>query len=144
MTTQYVYPATVEVDEAGFYLVTFPDVPEAGTDATTREEALAEAQNALIAALGGYIEGRRDIPAASRATPDQVAVYLPPLVAAKLALYQAMREEGITNVELGRRLGISEGAVRRLLDLDHRSHISQVEGALEILGRRLVVSVEAA
>ncbi len=36
------YPATVAVDEAGFYLVTFPDVPEAGTDAETREEALRE------------------------------------------------------------------------------------------------------
>jgi predicted RNase H-like HicB family nuclease len=29
------YPATVKVDTAGFYLVTFPDVPEAGTDANT-------------------------------------------------------------------------------------------------------------
>ena len=29
---QFIYPATIAVDTAGFHLVTFPDVPEAGTD----------------------------------------------------------------------------------------------------------------
>jgi antitoxin HicB len=138
------YPATIKVDRAGFYLVTFPDVPEAGTDAETREEALGEAADALIAALGGYVNDRRPIPQPSRAKPGQVLISLPTLVAAKLALYEAMRERGISNVELGRQLGISEGAVRRLLDLDHRSHIGQVELALQILGHRLVTTVQAA
>src|SRR3546814_5497871 len=54
---------------------------------------------------------------------------LPPLVAAKLALYQAMREEGVTQVALARRIGRDQKEVRRLLDLDHRSHIGQVEDA---------------
>ena len=138
------YPATVKVDRAGFHLVTFPDVPEAGTDAETREEALREAIDALIAALGGYVTDRRPIPQPSRAKPGQVLIILPTLVAAKLALYEAMREAGISNVELGRQLGISEGAVRRLLDLDHRSHISQVEAGLQSLGQCLVVTVQAA
>ena len=138
------YPATVEVDTAGFHLVTFPDVPEAGTDAETREEALHEATDALIAALGGYLHGRRPIPRPSKAKSGQMVITLPALVAAKLALYEAMRETGSSNAELGRRLGISEGAVRRLLDLDHRSHISQVEAGLQVLGHRLVVDVQAA
>ena len=68
-------------------------------------------------------------------------VALPVLVVAKLALYEAMRTAMVTNTELGRRLGISEGAVRWLVDLDHRSHIGQVEAALAALGRRLVVVV---
>jgi antitoxin HicB len=138
------YPATVEVDTAGFHLVTFPDVPEAGTDAQTREEALREAADALIAALGGYIHGRRPIPKPSKAKAGQVMITLPTLVMAKLALYEAVREAGISNVELGRRLGINESAVRRLLDLDHRSHIGQVEAGLQVLGHRLVVDVQAA
>jgi len=78
------------------------------------------------------------------AKPGRVLISLPTLVAAKLALYEAMRKGGISNVELGRQLGISEGAVRRLLDLDHRSHIGQVELALQILGHRLVTTVQAA
>jgi antitoxin HicB len=138
------YPATVKADTAGFYLVTFPDVPEAGTDANTREEALREAVDALIAALGGYVQARRPIPKPSKAKPGQVMITLPTLVTAKLALYEAMCEAGLSNTELGRRLGSSEGAVRRLLDLDHRSHIGQVEAGLQALGQRLVVDVQAA
>ncbi|MBI3801271.1 MAG: winged helix-turn-helix transcriptional regulator, partial [Deltaproteobacteria bacterium] len=133
-----------KVDTAGFYLVTFPDVPEAGTDANTREEALREAVDALIAGLGGYVYARRPIPKPSKARPGQIMLTLPTLVTAKLALYEAMRKAGLSNSELGRRLGISEGAVRRLLDLDHRSHISQVEAGLQVLGHRLVVDVQAA
>ena len=41
------------------------------------------------------------------------------------------------------RLGTVEGTVRCLVDLDHRSHIGQVESALEVLGRRLVVEIRA-
>ena len=140
----FAYPATVTVDTAGFYLVTFPDIPEAGTDAETREEALHEAPDALVVALDGYIEARRPIPSPTPANPGQVLVALPVLVAAKLALYEAMWTAKVTNTELGQRLGISEGAVRRLVDLDHRSHIGQVEVALAALGRRLVVDVNAA
>jgi antitoxin HicB len=144
MTVKYAYPATIEVDEAGFYLVTFPDIPEAGTDAETQNDAVSEAADCLIAALGGYINARRDIPNPSLLKSGQIVVTLPPLAAAKLALYQTLREQGMNNVELGRRLGISEGAVRRLLDLDHRSHIGQVDAALSVLGKRLTVTVEAA
>lgn len=138
------YPATVKIDSAGFHLVTFPDVPEVGTDAETREEALEESVDSLIAALGAYIHARRAIPKPSKAKRGQMIVALPTLVSAKLALYAALREAEVSNVELGRRLGISEGAVRRLLDLDHRSHIGQVEAGLQALGRRLKVEVQEA
>ena len=66
-----------------------------------------------------------------------------PLVAAKLALYEAMRAQRITRTDLARRLGLQENAVRRLLDLDHRSHIDQLDRALAALGRRLEVRVLA-
>ncbi len=68
-------------------------------------------------------------------------VILPPLVAAKLALYEAMRAQQMTRTELARRLGLQENAVRRLLDLDHRSHIDQIDRALAALGKRLEVQV---
>ena len=142
-TKTFRYPALVETDAAGFYVATFPDVPEAGTDAPTREEALDEAVDALIAGLGGYVSAKRPIPKPSRLRLGQVLISTPALVAAKLALYEAMRETGMSNVGLGRRLGISEGAVRRLLDLDHRSHIGQVEDALRALGHRLIVEIDA-
>ena len=55
-----------------------------------------------------------------------------------------MREAGTNNTQLADRLGIRETAVRRLLDLDLRSHIGQVENALAVLGKRLIVEVRGA
>ena len=137
------YPVRLERDDRGAVLVSFPDIPEALTEGATEGEALAEAQDCLIAALGGYMDDRRDIPRPSpgRGRP---LVALPALAAAKIALYRAMRERGLSNAALARRLGTMEGTVRRLIDLDHRSHIGQVETALAALGQRLVVATRAA
>ena len=146
MTTRSVrlaYPVRLEAEEGGAVLASFPDVPEALTEGATEREALARAEDCLVAALGGYIEARRDVPrpAPGRGRP---LVALPALAAAKIALYCAMRERGVGNAALARRLGTVEGTVRRLLDLDHRSHIGQVEAALHALGQRLVVATQAA
>ena len=55
-----------------------------------------------------------------------------------------MRTQGVGNTALAERLAVSEGAVRRLIDPDHRSHIGQVEAALHALGQRLVIATQAA
>ena len=55
----------------------------------------------------------------------------PALVAAKLALHPG-------------KLGITEDAVRRLLDLDHAARIEQLEQALALLGKKPVVDIMAA
>jgi antitoxin HicB len=122
---KFIYPASIEVDTAGVHLVTFPDVPGVGTHAESREAALEEAPDCLMAALGGYMEAKQAIPQPSKIKRGYVRVSLPILVTAKLALYEAMRTGNVTNVELGRRLGVSEGAVRRQVDLAHRSQIGQ-------------------
>ena len=62
---RYVYPARLARDASGRILAKFPDVPEALTDGADREEALAEAQDALLAALSGYVRARRSIPVLS-------------------------------------------------------------------------------
>ena len=55
-----------------------------------------------------------------------------------------MREQGVTNVALAGRLGLSESAIRKLLNPDHRSHISGVTKALRAVGRNLVIEDRAA
>jgi len=141
---RYSYPATPAEQEDGSFLVSFTDIPEALTEGETLDETAAEARDALTAALAGYVHARQDIPAPSSATPGQTLIHLPPLVAAKLALYESMRHQGVSNVGLARRLGIAENAVRRLIDPDHRSHIGQVEKALDALNVQLVVEALAA
>ena len=143
---RYVYPCTLTHDdeEGKGFVVRFPDVPEAITGAKTREDSLKMAQDGLAIALGMYVKCRESIPSPSPVAPGQVLVAVPPIVAAKLALYSAIRNQGVTNVALAARLGLSEGAVRRLVNPSHRSHISQVEKALQAVGRTLVVEDRAA
>ena len=143
MTRRLQWPAESERQDDGSVLVSFPDIPEALTDRETEAEARAQAQDCLIAAIAGYIGERRAIPWPSPAR-ERVAIALPALIAAKVALYGAMRARGISNTALAGALGLSEGAVRRLIDLDHRSHIGQIETVLDSLGRRLTVATQAA
>ena len=140
----YAYPCQLAPDEDGGLVVTFPDVPEAITGGRNRAEAMAMAEDALATALAGYVHEKWDIPAPSEASDGQVSVPVPTVVAAKLALYTAMKAQRITKVELAERLGVSESAVRKLTNPDHRSHISQVQRALRSVGRSLKVEVTAA
>lgn len=141
---QYEYPCVLAPENGGGFSVSFPDVPEALTCGNSRAEALALAEEALAVALGAYMRSRENVPSPSRATRHQQLVAVPPIVAAKLALYNAMRREGLTRVALAGRLELSEGAVRKLLNPDHRSHISQIQKALRAVGRGLVISDRAA
>ena len=140
----YSYPCQLTSDEGGGFVATFPDVPEAITGGSDRAETLALAEDALAAALAGYAHAKRDIPAPSEAADGHALVAVPPVAAAKLALYAAMKAQRITKVELAERLGVSESAVRKLTSPDHRSHMSQIQKALKAVGRSLAVEVTAA
>ena len=137
---RYLYPCILTPEEGGGFVVSFPEVPGANTCGDDRAEALAMAEDALAVALAGHVHERWDIPVpeSSRARSRSL-VAVPPLVAAKLVLYSAMREQGLTKTALAERLGLSESVVRRLLNPDHRAHISQIERALRVVGRRLAV-----
>ena len=140
----YAYPCQFILDEDGVLVSTFPDVPESISGGKDRTEALAMAEDALAVALAGYVHENRDIPAPNAVSDGQELVAVPTVVAAKLALYTAMRAQRVTKVELASRLGISESAVRKLANPDHRSHISQVQKALREVGRSMVIEVTAA
>ena len=145
---RYVYPCNIvrDVEEERAtgreaYAVTFPDVYGANTGGWSWEEALEMAKDCLGVALGMYVKAHEDIPTPSQLAEGQAPVAVAPVVAAKLALYAAMREQGVANVALAARLGMQETAVRRLLDPGHRWSVEKV---LEALGRSLVVEDRAA
>lgn len=140
---RYAYPFTLTPDEDGRLVVAFPDVKGASTDGADEAEAVANASDSLIAALIGHIALRKPIPRPSPAR-GRSTISLPPLVAAKLGLYTAMLERQVTSAELADRMGRPEPEVRRLLDLDHRSDIGQIEAALAELGKRLEIRVRDA
>jgi len=139
---QFVYPADVERDEAGYFLVTFPDFPEAGTDGETLEEALAEAADCLAEAVAGRIARTQNIPKAARKQKGQYAIAIPAQIAAKAALYLAMKETGIDRFDLARRLGCDVKEVRCLVDPKQPAEIQRIEEALAAIGQELVVGVQ--
>ncbi|MGC9269128.1 type II toxin-antitoxin system HicB family antitoxin [Acidiphilium sp.] len=136
---RFAYP--IEIDEAADGItVAFPDVPEAITAGVTRAEAIERAADTLVSALSFYVEEGEPLPRPSPAK-GRPMISVTALEAAKLALHDAMTEAGLSKVELARRMGKDERAIRRLLDPLHRSHIGEVETALRGLGKRVEVSV---
>lgn len=142
--TRYVYPAELEPEPDGSAVnLSFPDVPGARTWGEDEAEALVLAEDCLVTALYGCVRFHEPIPKPGPAR-GRPMIPVPPLVAAKLALYSAMRERRVSTAELARRLGIGEHVVHALLHLKRRTHLGQLERALAELGVRLEVTVRSA
>lgn len=139
----YAYPYDLLPQPEGGFTVVFPDVPEAITQGESETEVAAMAEDALITALSFYTDRGEPLPSPSQPGGRRLA-YLPPLVAAKLALHDAMLAMPISNSALARRLGTDEKTVRRLRDPLHQSRIGQVDAALRALGKRISIVIEAA
>lgn len=132
------YFANFEPDGDGF-LVTFPDLPEAITGGKDREEAQANAQDALEVVLLTYlVDG---LPFPQPAAKEGVPVTISARAAVKIAFITAFRASGLTRVELARRLDKAENEVRRMLDPYHHTKLASMEAGLKALGKQLVVSV---
>jgi antitoxin HicB len=141
--TRLAFPVDLGTDEDGRVVARVADVPGCVTDGATRYEALAEAADALEEAIAALMEARRDVPVPSAAR-GRPRVVPGAVMAAKVALYIALRETSTSNVALAQRLGVAETEVRRMIDPRHKTKIGRLEAGLAALGRRLVVSVEAA
>jgi antitoxin HicB len=137
------YPVKLEPAEEGGFVVSFPDVPEAHTQGEDKAEALLRAVDALETALSFYTDEGTDLPHASKPKRGQYTVRPRAQASLALAIYQAMREEGVRKSELARRLGWHMPQVDRVLDMNHASRLDQAEAALAALGRDLSVQVEA-
>ena len=140
-----VYPASFLPEENGKGLhVRFRDLPEALTGGDDLDDALAQAADCLAEALAGRIRRGDTIPVPSRPKRGQKAIGVPLYLAPKLALYLAVRDQGLRNTELARRLGVSETVVRRMLDPKHNTKPERIQAALAALGKKIVVSFEDA
>ena len=86
-----------------------------------RREAVEEAIDCLGSVIAFRIAEKKEIPAPSPLKRGQRLVPVPLWIAGTLALYLAMREQGVNNSELARRLGVRETVVRRMLDPEHET-----------------------
>ena len=135
------YPAVMERDEDGRYVIVFPDFGWGATDGATRDEALAEAGDLLRELIAATMREGNDLPEPSRATKRRPLVIPPVPIALKAALYEAFRNAGMSQRRLARDLDVAESEVRRMLDPDHATKAGTIDHALRRLGRCVSVTV---
>jgi len=138
------YPVKLTKLSNGGVMAEFRDAPEALTQGADEVNALLWAQDALLVALSAYMEDHRDIPAPSIAKRGERLVAIPPSQAMKLAIYQAMRKQKVTQAELGEMLGVDGRQVRRILDLGHATRLDDLVRALKTLGKEVSVEIRDA
>ena len=139
------YPASFLPEENGKgFHVRFPDLPEALTGGTDLDDSKVQAADCLAEAIAGRIRRGDAVPDPSKIRRGQHLVSVPLYLAPKLALYLAMRETGLKNTALAKRLGVSETVVRRMLDPKHVTKPERIQAALAELGKRIVISFEDA
>lgn len=134
------YPVKIQPD-GHVWMATFPDIPEANTAGDTREEALANARDALVTAMDFYFEDGRQVPPPSPAKRGQPLVDLPPSVAVKVLLLNEMLGQKVRPADLARKMGTTRQEVNRLTDLHHPTKVDTMHQALQALGKRLEFSV---
>ena len=140
MSGTYNYPAEVERDEDGRYVVAFPDFGWGATDGATLDEALAEARDLLRELISATMREGEELPEPSRATKWRPLVVPPVSIALKAALYEAFRKAGMSQRRLARDLDIAESEVRRMLNPDHATKAATIDRALYRLGKCVSVT----
>ena len=140
----FAYPAVFKRDDDGRVLVSFLDFPAAHTDGADANEALEEAIDCLGSSIAFAMIDKAVVPRPSRLGRGQKLVPVPLWIVAKLALYWAVREAGMSQSELARRLNVRETVVRRMLNPNHETRQEKLQAALEILGRRVVMAYDDA
>ena len=141
MSDTYNYPAEVERDEDGRYIVAFPDFGWGATDGVTLDEALAEARDLLRELIAATMREGEELPEPSPATRRRPLVVPPVPIALKAALYEAFRKAGMSQRRLARDLDIAESEVRRMLNPDHATKAATIDRALRRLGKCVSVTV---
>lgn len=138
----FAYPARFEPDETGRPVVSFADFPHAHTDGKDATEAMEEAIDCLGSVIAQRLADKAEIPTPSPIKRGQCLVPVPLWIAGKLALYFAMKDRSLNNVNLAHRLGISETVVRRMLDPGHATKSKKLEAALGAMGKQLIVGMD--
>jgi len=141
---RFQYPVLLTPAEEGGFVVTCRDLPQLITQGDTEHDALEQAADAMDEVFATYMVEGMEFPEPSKAKRREHLVAPPAETMAKAALFVAMRQAGISKLQLARRLGVDEKEVRRLLDPHYGSKLPRIAQAISVLGQRLVIGLEPA
>ena len=128
----------------GGFVVTCRDLPHLATQGEDVADALVQAADAMDEVFASYMVEKLHFPPPTKARRREYLISPPAETVAKAALYVAMRDAQVTNVQLAKRLGVDEKEVRRLLDPHYASKLPRIAQAIALLGQRLVIGLEPA
>ena len=134
------YPATVEAQKDGTFLVQFIDLTDTFTEGRTREEAMFNAAEVLSAMLAWRLDQSKLVP-----TPTQKvkgAHYIAPDAKTQAAILLRLARGDRTLSDLARALETSWPAAKRLEDPTHWPSLKTLDRAAAALGKRLVLAFE--
>lgn len=137
------YPAIFEFDrDSKRYTVSFPDLPEAITEAESLEEAYFNASEVLTLTLEGRTDEGIKIPKPSRVKNIKNTKLIAPSAKAQAALLVRWAKGKHTTAELARLLNTSWPAAARLENPRHWPNLRQLERMAAAIGQKLVISME--
>ena len=134
------YPATVDAQKDGSFLLTFVDLPDTFTEGRTKEEALFNAAEVLSAMLAWRLDEAKDVPAPSQTVKG--VHYIAPDAKTQAAMLLRLARGERTLSDLARALGTSWPAAKRLEDPTHWPSLKTLDRAAAALGKRLVLTLE--
>jgi antitoxin HicB len=134
------YPATVDAQSDGSYLVQFVDLPDTFTEGQTQEEALFNAAEVLSAMLAWRLDAANAIPAPTQGVEG--AHYVAPDAKTQAAMLLRLARGERTLSDLARALETSWPAAKRLEDPTHWPSLKTLDRAAAALGKRLVLTLE--
>jgi len=144
MSRHFTYPITLKKQKEGGYLIQFPDFPEAITQGEDLQDVIEQATDCLEETIANRIIMKMDIAKPSKIKKQNHCVMLNTTLAAKTALYLAMRLQKLSQSKLARKLSVDEKQIRRLLDPYYNSKLPNIEDALHHLGQQLEIKVSNA
>ena len=134
------YPAMIEKQPDGNFLVTFVDLPDTFTEGETKEEALFNAVEVLSGMLAWRLEEAKAVPAPSKKVKG--AVYIAPDAKTQSAMLLRMARGERSLSELARALETSWPSAQRLESPLHWPSLKTLDRAAAALGKRLVLTLE--
>ncbi len=134
------YPALVEPQTDGTFMVQFVDLPDTFTEGSSLDEAIFNAAEVLSAMLGWRMDEAQPIAAPSLKV--QGAHYISPDAKTQAALLLRLARGERSFADLARALETSWPVAKRLEDPKHWPSLRTLDRAAAALGKRLVLSFE--
>ena len=134
------YPAHIDAQSDGRFLVQFVDLPDTFTEGETKEAALFNASEVLSAMLAWRLDGEKEVPAPSSKVKG--AFYIAPDAKTQAAMLLRLARGDRSLSDLARALETSWPAAKRLEDPTHWPSLKTLDRAAAALGKRLVLVLE--